>query len=72
MTSLEATLGRRPSFDEAVAALSAGFHRAHGLALEEGELSAEETELAGSLARDKYGTHDWTWSGRAPRALTIV
>ena len=38
----------------------------------DGELSAEETELAGSLARDKYGTHDWTWSGRAPRALTIV
>jgi len=55
-----------------VAALSAGFRQAHGLALEGGELSAEETELAGSLARDKYGTHDWTWSGRAPRALTIV
>src|SRR5439155_120200 len=54
------------------AGLSAGLSQAHGLALEGGELSAEETELAGSLARDKYGTHDWTWSGRAPRALTIV
>ena len=72
MTTLEAALGRRPSFDEAVAALTAGFRQAHGLALEEGGLSAEETDLAGSLARDKYGTHDWTWSGRAPRALTIV
>src|SRR6266852_1299050 len=72
MTTLEATLGRRPSFDDAVAALTAGFRQAQGLALEPGGLSAGETELAESLSRDKYGTHDWTWSGRAPRALTIV
>ena len=72
MTTLEATLGRRPSFDDAVAALTVGFRQAHGLALEPGGLSAGETELAESLSRDKYGTHDWTWSGRAPRALTIV
>jgi hypothetical protein len=55
-----------------VVALTAGFRQAHGLALEPGGLSVGETELAESLSRDKYSTHDWTWSGRAPRALTIV
>jgi lipoate-protein ligase A len=31
MTTLESALGKRPSFDEAAAALAEGFRRAHGL-----------------------------------------
>ncbi|SRR6266542_2804720 len=72
MTTLEATLGRRPSFDDTVAALSAGFIQAHGIELRPGGLSVQELELAASLERDKYATDDWTRAGRAPRALTIV
>ena len=72
MTTLESALGRRPSFDEAAAALAEGFRRAHGLALEPGGLSEEEAALAAMLERDKYATDDWTRAGRAPRALTIV
>ena len=72
MTTLEAVLGRRPSFDEATEALAQGFRGAHGLALEPGGLSEEEAALAAMLERDKYATDDWTRAGRAPRALTIV
>ena len=72
MTTLEAVLGRRPSFDEAAEALAEGFRSAHGLALTPGGLSADETALADTLEREKYATHEWTRSGRAPRALTIV
>lgn len=72
MTTLESALGKRPSFDEAAAALAEGFRRAHGLDLEPGGLSEEEAALAAMLERDKYATDDWTRAGRAPRALTIV
>jgi lipoate-protein ligase A len=72
MTTLESALGRRPSFDEVAAALAEGFRRTHGLDLEPGGLSEEETALAAMLERDKYATDDWTRAGRAPRALTIV
>jgi lipoate-protein ligase A len=72
MTTLEAVLGRRPTFDEAARALADGFGRAHALTLEPGGLSTEETALAGSLLRDKYATDDWTRAGRAPRALTVI
>lgn len=72
MTTLEAVLGRRPSFDEAAEALAQGFRESHGLTLEPGGLSEDETALAAMLERDKYATADWTRSGRAPRALTIV
>ena len=72
MTTLEAVLGRRPSFDETAGALAEGFRVAHGLTLEPGGLSGEETALAAMLERDKYATDDWTRAGRAPRALTII
>src|SRR5262247_1547582 len=49
MTTLEAVLGRRPSFDEAAEALAEGFRAAHGLTLEPGGLSAEETALSAML-----------------------
>jgi lipoyl(octanoyl) transferase len=67
MTTLEAALGRRPSFDEAAAALADGFRTAHGLTLEPGGLSEEEAELARMLEREKYATDLWTRAGRAPR-----
>jgi lipoate-protein ligase A len=72
MTTLEAVIGRRPTFDETSQALAQGFRLAHGLVLEPGGLSAEETALAAMLERDKYATDEWTREGRAPRALTIV
>lgn len=72
MTTLEAVLGRRPSFDEAAEALAEGFRTAHGLTLVPGGLSEDEAVLAGMLEREKYATDDWTRAGRAPRALTIV
>jgi lipoate-protein ligase A len=67
MTTLEAVLGRRPSFDEAAAALAEGFRTAHGLELRPGGLSEEEAELAGTLEREKYASDPWTRAGRAPR-----
>jgi lipoate-protein ligase A len=72
MTTLETVLGRRPSFDEAAAALAEGFRAAHGLTLEPGGLSEEEVELAGTLEREKYATDPWTRAGRAPRELTVI
>ena len=71
MTTLEAVLGRRRSFDEAAAALAEGFRTAHGLTLEPGGLSEDEADLAQRLEREKYATDEWIQSGRAPRlALT--
>jgi lipoate-protein ligase A len=65
MITLEAVLGRRPSFEETSQALAAGFREAHGVELAPGALGAEETALAGSLARDKYATEEWTRAGLA-------
>jgi lipoyl(octanoyl) transferase len=70
MTTLEHVLGRRPSFDETVAALLGGFRDAHDIALVSGRLDAEETRLAESLTRDKYATDRWTRAGRSPSPLT--
>lgn len=72
MTTLEAALGARPSFDATAAAVAEGFRTAHGIVLEPDGLSDEEAALAAMLERDKYATDDWTRAGRAPRALTIV
>ncbi|HSB42447.1 MAG TPA: lipoate--protein ligase family protein [Methylomirabilota bacterium] len=69
MTTLEAVLGRRPSFEETLTALADGFRVAHGLDLAAGGLAEEEMELAERLVRDKYGTERWT---RAGRALTVT
>src|SRR5262249_15202276 len=52
MTTLEAVLGRRPSFDEAAEVLAEGFRSAHGLALTPGGLSEDETALAAMLERE--------------------
>jgi lipoate-protein ligase A len=66
MTTIEAALGRCPSFDETVTALAEGFRSAHGIELRPGGLSPEELALADSLVEAKYGTADWTRAGRRP------
>jgi lipoate-protein ligase A len=69
MTTLEAVLGRRPSFAETMTALAEGFRATHGLELTPGGLGPEEMERASALVRDKYGTERWT---RAGRAMTVT
>jgi lipoyl(octanoyl) transferase len=66
MTTLEAVLGRRPSFVETADALARGFRDAHGIELRPGGLETEETSLAELLAREKYRTERWTRAGRDP------
>jgi len=65
MTTLEAVLGRRPSFDETAERLAEGFRQVHGIELSPGGLSPDETALADALAREKYSTQAWTRAGRA-------
>ncbi|MFQ5898075.1 MAG: biotin/lipoate A/B protein ligase family protein [Candidatus Methylomirabilia bacterium] len=60
MTTLEAQLGRRPSFEETVEALTEGFRRIHHLEVVPGDLSREESDLTARLVREKYGTESWT------------
>jgi len=60
MTTLEAVLGRRPSFDETAEALAEGFRAAHGIELRPGGLSEQESKLLDSLTQDKYATDGWT------------
>jgi lipoyl(octanoyl) transferase len=72
MTTLEAVLGRRPSFEETLIALADGFRAVHGLELTPGGLAAEELERAEALVRDKYATDRWTRSGRAPVVATAI
>jgi lipoate-protein ligase A len=69
MTTLEIVLGRRPSFEVTVAALAEGFRAVHGLTLEPGGLTDAELALADTLARDKYGSSDWTRTGRMATLL---
>ncbi|MFQ5830444.1 MAG: biotin/lipoate A/B protein ligase family protein, partial [Candidatus Methylomirabilia bacterium] len=64
MTTLEAELGRRPSFDETVAALIEGFRMRHDLELTPGGLSSEELRLMGRLVEEKYRTEAWTRAGQ--------
>jgi lipoate-protein ligase A len=72
MTTLEAVLGRRPSFEESLTALAAGFRSVHALDLSPGGLSPEEMDRAEALVRDKYATTRWTRAGRAPVVATAI
>lgn len=72
MTTLEAVLGRRPSFAETLTALADGFREAHGLELAAGGLTAAELDRAEALVSDKYATDRWTRAGRALTAQTIA
>ncbi len=64
MTTLEAEIGRRPTFEEAVAALVAGFRETWGLALVPGDVLLEERQWMERLIREKYGTESWTKDAR--------
>ncbi len=59
MTTLEAALGRRPSFDEVADALRAGFEAEHGLTLKPDGLSEPEHQTAERLILDKYTSPTW-------------
>jgi lipoate-protein ligase A len=72
MTTLEAVLGRRPSFDETVAALTEGFREAHGVTVVPGGLEPDEEASMRALVADKYGTDRWTRSGRVPIAARAL
>jgi lipoate-protein ligase A len=59
-TTLEAAIGRVPSFDELAAALALGFSQALGVELAAGQLTLQEQRWAAELRRDKYGRDEWT------------
>ena len=58
--SVEDALGRAVTFDQAAAALAAGFTAALGIQLEPGELTPSEIDLAATLRSDQYAAHTWT------------
>ena len=70
MTTLEAALGRRPTFEEVADALAAAFEAEHGLALRPGGLSWDEHALVEQLVADKYATDAWL-AGVASDATVI-
>ncbi len=59
-TTVEAAVGRAPSFDEAAAALAGGFSQALGVELAAGQLTLQEQRWAAELRRDKYSCDEWT------------
>lgn len=59
MTTLDATLGRRPTFEEVARALAGGFAGEHGIALAPDGLSAGEQAMVERLVADKYATPAW-------------
>src|SRR5438128_2189495 len=59
LTTLEAALGRRPSFDDVASALAEGFEREHGLELRPGGLTADETDHVARLVSERYASPAW-------------
>jgi lipoate-protein ligase A len=72
MTTLEAVLGRRPSFAETIEALAEGFPEVHGVRLQPGGLGPDEEALMRALAHDKYARAEWTREGRLPIAAASI
>jgi lipoate-protein ligase A len=68
MTTLEAVLGRRPSFAETIEALARGVRDVHGVDLRPAGLTADEEARMRELADDKYATAEWTRAGRVAAA----
>jgi lipoate-protein ligase A len=69
MTTLAQVLGRAPSFDAVVDALTTGFEEALGTRLVPAGLSPHERALVESLVAGKYGTEGWTALGRLPEGV---
>lgn len=59
MTTLEAALGRRPTWDECAERLAAAFEAEHGLVLRPGGLDPDETAMVERLVQERYGTGRW-------------
>jgi lipoate-protein ligase A len=59
MTTLEAALGRRPTFAECAEALARAFAAEHGLTLVPGGLRDDERRQADRLERERYRTDAW-------------
>jgi lipoyl(octanoyl) transferase len=59
MTTLEATTGRRPSWEECADVLRAAFEAEHGITLEPGGLDPAEIEDVERLVRERYATAAW-------------
>jgi lipoyl(octanoyl) transferase len=59
LTTLEAALGSRPSFDDVAAALGEAFAREHDLDLRPGGLDPDETERVAHLVSERYASPAW-------------
>ena len=59
MTTLEATIGRRPTWEACAAELAHAFEAEHGLALRPGGLTEDETLRVERLVADRYGSDAW-------------
>jgi lipoate-protein ligase A len=64
LTTLDAALGRAPSWDEMAETLADAFATEHDLVLKPDGLTAEETARVAELVRTRYGTDAWL---RGPR-----
>jgi lipoate-protein ligase A len=72
MTTLEAVLGRRPTFAEVAEKLAEGMASAHGIEIAPGGLSEREMAVAAGLVDGKYGAAEWTRAGRVVTDLARV
>jgi lipoate-protein ligase A len=67
LTTLEAAISRRPTFEEVATALGEAFEAEHGLTLAPGGLTDEETARVERLVQDRYG-RDAFLTAAAPSA----
>jgi lipoyl(octanoyl) transferase len=72
MTTLEATTGRRPSWDECAAALGEAFAAEHSIVLAPGGLSADEVSDVERLVTERYATDEWLYAEAGSTALPNV
>jgi lipoate-protein ligase A len=59
LTTLEAVLGHRPSFEAVADALAAAFAAEHGLDLRPGGLTPDEVDRVATLVADRYASPAW-------------
>jgi len=72
MTTLEETLGRRPTFDEVAEALAAGLRETHVFDLRPGGLTRDEDALMDRLIREKYDTDAWTLNAQTVADVSSI
>jgi lipoate-protein ligase A len=59
LTTLEAALGHRPSFETVASALGEAFEAEHGIELQPGGLSEAEIDRVGALVTERYASPAW-------------